>query len=110
MPNSAKGSVIQANSNISNLSETHEDSWIEEEKQTSGNKSKTFLNFFRKNIDESIIVHVENSNDDRHNESHASSVEDLKLGDTDKINLPKSIASPKNMQFLKRSSKKLSLD
>lgn len=48
IPNSAKGSIIPVDSNLSNLSETHEDSWVEEDRT---NKSKSYLNFFRKNVD-----------------------------------------------------------
>lgn len=36
------------------MTETHEDSWAEEDNKT--NKSKSYLNFFRKNIDESVLV------------------------------------------------------
>lgn len=41
------------------MSETHEESWVEEEKQSSNSKSKSFINFFRKNVDESVLVSVE---------------------------------------------------
>lgn len=42
-------------------------------------------------------------------DSHSSSIDELHLGDSDKINVPKIIKSPKPMNFLKKGSAVLTI-
>lgn len=56
---------------------------------------KKYLNFFRQQIDEN--THTEEFDANNPGCSSVSSIDNLHLGDTDKVNLPNSIKSPRKM-------------
>jgi hypothetical protein len=66
----------------------------EETEDERSKKRNNFINFFRKNVDESIVI----ESNEKEKESHSASIDDLNLGDTDKINVPKTTKSPQQMQ------------
>jgi hypothetical protein len=83
----------------SRKSRSTETQFEEEAEEERNRKKNSFLNFFRKNVDESVII--ESKERERDREAQFSSTEELRLGDTDKINMPRTIKSPKHMQLLR---------
>jgi hypothetical protein len=94
--NSAKNTDVSAKSN---LTESQSKDEADDERSK---KKKGFLNFFRKNVDESVVIESK----EREKSEHSNSIDELNLADSDQINLPKTIKSPLHIQSLMKKSKR----
>jgi hypothetical protein len=70
----------------------------EEAEEERSKKRHSFLHFFRKNVDESVII--ESKQRERAKETPFVTAGKLREGDSDSANLPRRIKSPKHIQLL----------